>query len=69
MCHLFADDFTIIIKGALEMRLSANIKYLESQAKGVLSSLEKFSDDHILPINVSKTKAMIVHNAVACSKI
>ncbi len=68
MCHLFADDLTIIIKGALEMRLSANIKNLESQAKRVLKSLEKFSDDHILPVNVSKTKAMIVHSAVAVSK-
>jgi hypothetical protein len=68
MCHLFVDDLTIIIKGALEIRLSVNIKYSEAQAKGVLKSLEKFSDDHILPINVSKTKAMIVHSAVVCSK-
>jgi hypothetical protein len=68
VCHLFADDLTMIIKGALEMRLSANIKYLESQAKRVLKSLENFSDNHILPVNVSKTKAMLVHSAVNVSK-
>ncbi|CAF4932124.1 unnamed protein product [Rotaria sp. Silwood1] len=66
--HLFADDLTIIIKGGLEMRLSTNIKYLEAQAKAVLKALEEFSDNHILPVNVSKTKAMIVHSAVVVQK-
>jgi Reverse transcriptase (RNA-dependent DNA polymerase) len=68
VCHLFADDLTIIIKGGLEMRLSANIKYLESQARVVLKALETFSDNHILAVNVSKTKAMIVHSAVDVQK-
>ncbi|CAF1042490.1 unnamed protein product [Didymodactylos carnosus] len=54
--HLFADDLTMIIKGALETRLSKNIEYPEYQAKKVLKSLEKFADDHILAMNVLKTK-------------
>ncbi|CAF3974841.1 unnamed protein product, partial [Rotaria sp. Silwood1] len=66
--HLFADDLTIIIKGGLELRLSTNIKYLEAQAKGILKALEEFSDNHILPVNVSKTKAMFVHSAVVVQK-
>lgn len=68
VCHLFADDLIIIIKGVLEMRLSANIKYLESQARVVLKSSETFSNNHILPVNVSKTKAIIVHSAVDVQK-
>ncbi|CAF3241985.1 unnamed protein product [Rotaria socialis] len=66
--HLFADDLTIVIKGALERRLSDNIKYLEKQAKEILKSLEKFADDYILPVNVSKTKAMVIHSAVVTEK-
>jgi hypothetical protein len=61
--HLFADDLTLIIKGALEKRLSHNIKYLQYQAKAVLKGLESFSDNYLLPVNVTKTKAMLVHNA------
>ncbi|CAF4641276.1 unnamed protein product, partial [Didymodactylos carnosus] len=57
LSHLFADDLTMIIKGALEKRLSDNIKYIETQAKVVLKALEKFSDDHILPVNISKTRS------------
>ncbi|CAF1060819.1 unnamed protein product [Didymodactylos carnosus] len=68
LSHLYADDLTIILKGALEKRLSENIKYLESPTKVVLEALEKFADDHILPVNVDKTKAMLVHNAVATDK-
>ena len=30
--HLFADDLTIVIKGALEKRLSDNMKYIEKRA-------------------------------------
>ncbi|CAM4791024.1 unnamed protein product [Rotaria magnacalcarata] len=66
--HLFADDLTIVIKGALERRLSDNIKYLEKQAEDILKSLEKFADDYILPVNISKTKAMVIHSAVATDK-
>ena len=66
--HLFADDLTLIIKSSLENRLTENIEYLQYHAKIVLSSLEKFSDNYILPVNVVKTKAMIVHNAVIKSK-
>ncbi|CAF1098378.1 unnamed protein product [Didymodactylos carnosus] len=45
-------DLTLILKGALEKRLSDNVKYLEKQAKTILKQLEKFADDHILPVNV-----------------
>jgi len=33
-----------------------------------LKILEEFSDNYILPVNVAKTKAMLVHNAVNVSK-
>ncbi|CAF0861104.1 unnamed protein product [Didymodactylos carnosus] len=62
--HLFADDLAIIIYGALEKRFSDNIQ-LEMQAKIALEILEKFADDMILPVTISKTKAMLVHNVVA----
>ncbi|CAF3495742.1 unnamed protein product, partial [Rotaria socialis] len=61
--HLFDDDLTLIIKGALELKISGNLEYLEIQAKSVLKSLEKFAADHILPINVPKTKLMLIHSA------
>jgi hypothetical protein len=66
--HLFADDLTLIIKGALEKRLMDNIRYLRVQAKEVLKILESFSENYLLPVNVAKTKAMLVHNAVVVSK-
>jgi hypothetical protein len=66
--HLFADDLILVIKGALECKLSVNIEYLEHQAKSVLKNLEKFADDHILLVNTTKTKSMIIHSAVAVSK-
>jgi hypothetical protein len=66
--HLFADDLTLVIKGAIELKMSDNIEYLERQAKTVLLSLERFADDHILPVNVTKTKSMIIHSAVSVSK-
>ncbi|CAF3150451.1 unnamed protein product, partial [Rotaria sp. Silwood2] len=65
--HLFADDLTIVIKGALELKMTDNLTYLEQQAKIVLRSLEKFANDHILPVNVTTTKGMIIHNAVTVS--
>jgi hypothetical protein len=67
-CHLFADDLTILVKGTIERRLSDNIKYVQDQATTALKSLEKFADDHLLPVNVKKTKGMMVHNAVAVDK-
>ena len=66
--HLFADDLTIIMNGALEKGLFDNTKCLQSQAKVVLSELEHFSENYLLPVNVTKTKAMIVHNAVNVPK-
>jgi hypothetical protein len=67
-CHLFADDLTMLAKGIIEKRLSDNLKYVQDQATIVLKSLEKFAEDHILPVNVNKTKAMLVHSAVAVEK-
>jgi Reverse transcriptase (RNA-dependent DNA polymerase) len=66
--HLFADDLTLIIKGALEKRLSDNIIYIQNQSKVILNAFETFSDNYLLPVNVGKTKAMLVHNAVSVSK-
>ncbi|CAF1283397.1 unnamed protein product [Adineta steineri] len=63
--HLYADDLTMVVADALEKRLSDNIIYLEEQAKTIMKNLEKFADDHILPVNVDKTKVMLVHSAVA----
>ena len=54
----------MILKGGLERRLSSDVEYLQSQAKVVLKSLEKFSENYILPVNISKTKAMIIHTVV-----
>ncbi|CAF3902858.1 unnamed protein product, partial [Rotaria sp. Silwood1] len=68
-CHLFADDLLMVINGALEKRLSVNVKYIQEQANKVLKSLEKFSDDHILPVNIKKTKAMLIHSAVNAEKL
>ena len=66
--HLFADDLTIIMKEASKKRLSDNIKDLQCQAKIVLKELENFSENYLLPVNVAKTKAMLVHNAINVSK-
>lgn len=66
--HLFADDLTIIMNGALERGLLENTKCLQSQARVVLRELEHFSENYLLPVNVTKTKAMIVHNAVNVPK-
>jgi len=38
------------------------------QAKTVLKVLKSFSDNYLLPVNVAKTKAMLVYNAVGVSK-
>jgi hypothetical protein len=63
--HLYADDLTLVINGALEKKLSINITYLEEQARDVMIALAKFADDHILPVNIEKTKIMLIHSAVA----
>lgn len=65
--HLYADDLTLVLKGALEKKLSENIIYLEEQARDTMLQLAKFADDHILPVNIEKTKIMLVHSAVAPS--
>ncbi|CAF4750800.1 unnamed protein product [Rotaria socialis] len=65
VCHLFADDLAIIISGALEKPFSKNIMELERQAVIAMKILEKFADDNLLPVNVQKTKALLVHDVVA----
>jgi hypothetical protein len=62
--YLFADDLTLVIKEAVELKMSDNIEYLERQANSVLLRLERLAEDHILPVNVTKTKSMIIHSAV-----
>ena len=54
----------MVIYGAIEKRLSDNIRFIQEQANKILKSLEKFPDNHILPVNIKKTKAMLVHIAV-----
>jgi hypothetical protein len=65
--HLFADDLVLILNGALEKKFSQNILELEQRAEIVLNQLDRFSNDIILPINISKTKAVLIHNVVTPS--
>ena len=65
--HLFADDLALLLKGSLEKRLSQNITELEEQAKIAMKALSALSENYLLPVNVKKTKAMIIHSAVARS--
>jgi hypothetical protein len=63
--HLYAEDLTLVIKGALEKKLSENVIYIEEKAKYIMEALAKFADDHTLPVNINKTKVMLIHGAVA----
>ncbi|CAF4604610.1 unnamed protein product [Rotaria socialis] len=65
VCHLFADDLAIIISGALENTFSKNITELERQAEIAMRILAKYADDNLLPVNINKTKALLVHDVVA----
>ncbi|CAF1548972.1 unnamed protein product [Adineta ricciae] len=65
--HMFADDLALVLDGAIEKRLSDNIIYLEKQARTSMMKLEQYSHELILPVNVAKTKALLVHSAVAPS--
>jgi hypothetical protein len=65
--HLFVDDLALVIKGAIEKRLSNTIDDIEKQAQIAMKLLEKFSKDLLLPVNVKKTKMMLIHNAVSPS--
>ena len=62
--YMFADNLALVFVGSLEKRFSQNIKDLGKQAESVLKQLEKFSNDLLLPENVAKTKALLVHNVV-----
>jgi hypothetical protein len=65
--HLFADDLALLLKGALEKKLSENVLELEEQAKIAMRALSTFSENYLLPVNTKKTKAMLIHSAVAPS--
>ncbi len=49
----------------MEKKFSINIIAFEIEAKRAMILLEKFSDDMILPVNVPKIKALLVHNIVS----
>ncbi len=63
--HLFADDVALILNGSLETKFSRNVIELEQRAAIVLKQLENFSKDMILPVNIAKTKAVLIHSIVA----
>ena len=63
--HMFSDNLAIVLVRSLEKRFSRNIIELEERAKLTMKQLEKFSDDFILPVNISKTKAIVVHSVVS----
>ena len=63
--HLFADDLAIVITGSLEKRFSHNIEDLERRARWAMKQLERYSKNLILPVNVNKTKALLVHSVVS----
>ena len=65
--YLFADDLAILLKGTLEKKLSENIVELEEQAKIAMTALSIFSKNNLLPVNIKKTKAMLIHGAVSPS--
>ncbi|CAF1327904.1 unnamed protein product [Rotaria sordida] len=65
--HLFADDLALIIKGSIEKKFLQNIKDLEQQANIAMKLLENFSKNLILPVNIKKTKMMLVHSIVSPS--
>jgi hypothetical protein len=63
--HLFADDLAITISGSLEKKFSENIVEVEAQARIAMDILSKYSYEYILPVNIDKTKALLVHSVVA----
>ncbi len=62
---MFDDDLAIQISGDLEKCFSKNIIELEARTKRTLERLGKFADDNTLPVNIKKTKALLIHNVVA----
>lgn len=67
MVHMFADDLAIVLVGSLEKRFSQNITELEIIAQKAMKQLETFSNEYLLPVNVNKTKALLVHSVVSPS--
>ena len=58
----FADNLAILMTGSLEKRFLLNIVELEERAKHVMYSLEKYTENNLLPVNIKKTKAVLMHN-------
>ncbi|CAF1071405.1 unnamed protein product [Didymodactylos carnosus] len=56
VCHLFADDLAIMLAGSLEKKFSLDIIELEERAKIAMETLAKYAEEHMLPVNVEKTK-------------
>lgn len=65
VCHLFADDLTLVISGAFEKMFPKNIMATEEQAGNAMKILENFADEKLFHVNVNKTKALRVHSIVA----
>ena len=65
--HLFADDLALLLTSFLKKKFSLNIKDLEKHGNKTMKKLEKYADDHLLPVNVLKTKALLVHNIISLS--
>ncbi|CAF3559512.1 unnamed protein product [Rotaria socialis] len=61
----FADDLAILMTWSLEKKFSLNIVGLEERAKHVMCILEKYAENNLLPVNIKKTKAALVHNVIA----
>lgn len=66
--HMFADDLALVLVGSPKKRFLQNIKELETRTDIVLKQLEKFADDLLLPVNVTKTKALLA-DSVICPPI
>ncbi|CAF1501089.1 unnamed protein product [Rotaria magnacalcarata] len=66
--HLFADDLALVFVGSLEKKFSQNIIDMEIKAKEAMTILEKYSDNLILPVNVEKTKLLLIHNIISPTK-
>jgi hypothetical protein len=63
--HMFAKDLALVLVGSLRKRFSQNTIDHEKKAEITMKQLEEFSDNFLLPVNVAKTKAPLVHSAVS----
>lgn len=66
--HLFADDLALVFVGSLEKKFTQNIFELEAKANEAMAILEKYAENMLLPVNVDKTKSLLLHNIIAPTK-